>query len=158
MGFNYQVGVINKKSLSDSTLTKAEKDSLAHLVSSFVYAHLESKNATKPDFIDQIQFSTDSVHPLSINLIENYIGKTEFESLLSERLLSKEGKHAAYSTICGFDELWLVIILNGVTVASSYMIDSSALENSIESNFNRIFLFDTFSSDVTVIFDSTNKF
>lgn len=158
LGFNYQVGVINKKSLSDSTLTKAEKDSLAHLVSSFVYAHLESKNATKPDFIDQIQFSTDSVHPLSINLIENYIGKTEFESLLSERLLSKEGKHAAYSTICGFDELWLVIILNGVTVASSYMIDSSALENSIESNFNRIFLFDTFSSDVTVIFDSTNKF
>lgn len=157
LSFNYQIEAVNNKSLSNPSLTKSEKDSIAQLVSSFVYAHLENRNATKPDFIDKIQFSTDSVHPISINLIENYIGKTEIESLLSGRLASKEGKHSNYSTISSFDELWLVIIINGVTVASSYIFDSATLKKDIESKFNKVFLFDTFSSDATVIFDSTTK-
>lgn len=155
LSFNYQIEVVNNKSLSNPTLTKVEKDLIAELISDYVYSHLENPNTTKPGFIDKIEFSMDSVHPLSINLVENYVGKTEIEKLLIKRLDSKEQKYSHYSTIKNFDEIWLVVIVNGITVASSYIIEGDSLKSKIASNFTKVFLFDSFSNKPLLIYDST---
>lgn len=156
ISFNYDIEVVNNKSLSNSTLTKAEKDLIAQLVASFVLSYIENSDTSIPGFIDKVSFSIDSVHPISINLIENYIGKTDIETLLIERLKSKEQKHSHYSRVDSIDELWLVIIVNGVTAASSFIIDSESLKNKIASNFNKIYLFDSFSNDAILIYSSTS--
>jgi hypothetical protein len=152
LSLNYQTEILNNKSLSSTTLTKLEKESIAEIISDWIYSHLNNLSIPKPCFIDKFGISLDSVHPLSINLAENYIGKSEIEKLLLERLESKEKKVPHYSSIEAFDELWLVIIVNGVTAASSFVIEEAKLKSKISSSFTKVFLFDTFSNNANLIY------
>jgi len=149
---NYQTEILNNKSLSTTTLTKVEKELIAELISNWIYSHLKNLSTSKPSFIDKIGVSIDSIHPLSINLAENYVGRIEIEKLLMERLESKEKKVSHYSTIKDFDELWLVIIVNGVTAASSFIIEEARLKSKIASSFTKVFLFDSFSNNALLIY------
>ncbi len=154
ISLNYQTEILNNKSLSTPTLTKVEKELIAELISNWIYSHLKNLNTPKPSFIDKIGVSIDSIHPLSINLAESYIGKVEIEKILMERLESKEKKVSRYSTIKDFDELWLVIIVNGVTAASSFIIEEAKLKSKIASSFTKVFLFDSFSNNALLIYQS----
>jgi len=154
ISFNYDTEVVNNKSLSTSTLSKTEKNMIAQLLASFILSYVEKSDTPIPSFIKKVSISIDSVHPISINLIENFIGKTDIEALLLERLKSKEQKHQHYSIVESFDELWLIIIVNGVSSASSFIIDSLSLKSRIASNFDKIYLFDSFSNDTTLIYSS----
>jgi hypothetical protein len=146
--FNYQAEVLNRKTLTNTTLTKDEKESIAKIISDWIYSRLINLSPAKPSFIDKVEVIVDSIHPLSLNLVESYLGKTEVENLLGKRLESKEKKVSRYSSVSGLDEVWLIIIVNGVSTASSFVIEEAELKNKIASSFDKVYLFDAFSNSV----------
>lgn len=151
LSLNYYEEALKGYTLSTPNLSKNQKNKIAEIISTYILELLCQQNPAKPSFIANVDIATNSVHPISVVLIEKYLGRTEFKELLGTILQSKESKYDKYSTIKNFTELWLVIILNGVSGPSSYVIEKDQLEENITSKFEKIYLFDTFSQEVTLL-------
>ncbi|MGC4100863.1 hypothetical protein [Ferruginibacter sp.] len=144
------------KSVVNNRFSIAEKNQLAITIADYIESILLNKEIVKPSFIDNVSVSDRSLHPLCIEINENYVGKTEYESLILPVLSAKEEKYASYSEDKTLTELWLLVVLNGVSAPSSYILSSDILNNPFSSQFDKIFFFDGFSHE-SFLFYSKEK-
>lgn len=147
VSINYWKVSINDRSLS-LKLTIQENDQIAMAIADYIGSVLNNAIANKPEYIDSVSVSNRSEHPLTIVLNENYIAKPEFKNLFEERIKSKETKLASYAKNKSLDELWLVVVISGVTASSSYI---PANLNKFDTRFDKVFLFDNFSHDYLLL-------
>jgi hypothetical protein len=101
----------------------------------------------QPSYIDKISISERSEHPLNLILNENYIAKTESTNLFVARIRDKETKLGSYLANNLLDELWLLVVISGVTGSSSFILQE---QNHFETKFDKVFLFDNFSHDYLI--------
>jgi hypothetical protein len=153
VSINYWKPVIGIKNLSNK-LSNQEKDNIAKNIADYIEGFLKKQEISKPEFIDYISSSNRTEHPLIIILNENYIAKPELEKLFADSIHNKEGKLGSYLQNNSLDALWLLIIISGVTASSSYELKYL---NQINSQFDKIFLFDNFSCEYLLVHQSNDK-
>jgi hypothetical protein len=140
---NYWKININGKGLSDK-LTITEKDQIANEIADYVESLINKRELQQPSFIDMVSISERSEHPLNLILNENYIAKSESAKLFEERISDKETKLGSYLANNSLDELWLLVVISGVSAPSSFNLEK---HNTFETKFDKVFLFDAFSCD-----------
>lgn len=143
---NYWKLRINEKTLSDKLSIK-EKDQIAHEIATYVERVINRAELQKPSFINKISISEMSDHPLSLILNENYIAKSEYAKLFEERISDKESKLGSYLANNSLDELWLLVVISGVSAPSSFILEK---HSTFETKFDKVFLFDTFSREYII--------
>lgn len=143
---NYWKIQINGKSLSEK-LSINEKDQIANEVADYVESLLNKQELQQPSFIDKVSISERSEHPLNLILNENYIAKNESAKLFEERISDKESKLGSYLANNSFDELWLLVVVSGVSAPSSFNLEK---HNTFETKFDKVFLFDAFSCEYVI--------
>jgi len=143
---NYWKININGKSLSDK-LSITEKEQIANEIADYVESLINKQELQQPSFIDMVSISERSEHPLNLILNENYIAKSESENLFEERISDKETKLGSYLANNSLDELWLLVVISGVSAPSSFTLEK---HNTFETKFDKVFLFDAFSCDYVI--------
>jgi hypothetical protein len=143
---NYWKIHINGKSLSDK-LSINEKDQIANEIADYVESLINKRELQQPSFIDKVSISERSVHPLNLILDENYIAKSESAKLFEERISDKESKLGSYLANNSLDELWLLVVISGVSAPSSFNLEK---HNIFETKFDKVFLFDAFSCEYVI--------
>lgn len=156
ISINYWKMNLGSKSLMNQRFNTIEKNELAELIAKFIESILFNNEIAKPSFIDKVSISERSEHPLRIEINENYLGKEECESLILSTLKAKEEKFTSYSKGGKLAELWLLVVLNEVSAPSSFIPSDRLLKNNFSSQFDKIFLFDGFSHDSSIIFSKKN--
>lgn len=143
ISFNYWKLNINGKNLSRK-LSIQEKEQIANEIANYVESLLTNVEFSQPSYIDRVSISERSEHPLNLILNENYIAKTEFTNLFRARLKDKEAKLGSYLVNNSLDELWLLVVINGATASSSFILQE---QNHFQSKFDKVCLFDNFSHE-----------
>ena len=151
ISINYWKMILRDKSIVGQRFSLKEKDELAELIANYIECLLLNNEQAKPPFIDKVTISERSTNPLSIEINENYLGKPDYEDLITATLQPKEKRYSSYSQDQTLSELWLLIVLNGVTASSSYLL-SGNIKRSFSSHFDKVFLFDGFSHESVLIY------
>jgi len=146
ISINYWKLSINGKNLSVK-LSIQEKEKIANEIADYIESLLSNGGMTQPSFIDKISISERSEHPLNLIFNENYLAKTESTHLFVERIRDKETKLGSYLANNSLDELWLLVVISGVTGSSSFILQE---QNHFETKFDKVFLFDNFSHEFLV--------
>jgi hypothetical protein len=147
ISINYWKLNINGKNLS-AKLSIQDKEQVANDIADYVESLLTNTNLTQPSYIDRVSISERSEHPLNLILNENYIAKTESANLFEERIRDKETKLSSYLANNSLDELWLLVVVSGVTGSSSFILQE---QNSFDTKFDKVFLFDNFSHEYLIV-------
>lgn len=140
ISINYWKLNINGKNLSVK-LSIQEKEQIAKEIADYIESLLSNEELMQPSYIDKISISERSEHPLNLILNENYIAKTESTNLFIERIRDKETKLGSYLANNSLDELWLLVVISGITGSSSFTLQK---QNQFETKFDKVFLFDNF--------------
>lgn len=146
ISINYWKLSINDKNLSVK-LSVQEKAQIANQIADYIESLLCKGGLTPPSFIDKISISERSEHPLNLILNENYIAKPESTDLFLERIRDKETKLGSYLANNSLEELWLLVVISGVTASSSFILQE---QNHFETKFDKVFLFDNFSGEYLI--------
>lgn len=146
IGINYWKLNINGKGLLNK-LSILEKDELASEIADFIESLITNTESVQPHFIDNVSISERSEHPLNFVLNENYIAKAESNNLFAERINEKELKLGSYLANNFLDEIWLLIVISGVTGSSSFFLQQ---QSKFQTKFDKVFLFDNFSHEYLV--------
>ena len=133
----------NIQNLFDN-LSQKEIKQIGSNIAEIILNFEKSTDYILPDYIDKIlvqetKFSTE------INLLENYISKNNYDSLLMKLIEKKESKLNRYRYNNGLDEIWLLIINSGIKSSSGFQIPN---QTSIKSNFNKILVMDNFDYSI----------
>ena len=145
--FDYNASVIGDRTLSSSKFKKVETEQIARQLADYIRSYLNNESVDSPSFIKQASYQPTST-PIHLDLVEEYLGRNFYNDVLTTTLEPKELKHFKYSAVKDFHELWLLVIVQSTTGASSFVLDSAAIENRPDSKFDKVFLFDTVSNEI----------
>jgi hypothetical protein len=148
VSINYSKLILNNKSILLDRFDAKEKNEIAAVISEYLASLLNNELWAKPEFIENAQIVKGSSFPVSVELNEKYLGKSDFTELLLKTIEAKEKKFSNYSAVENINELWLLVVAGGASTASSYVFTESLFENAVNSQFDKILLFDNFSHQV----------
>lgn len=141
---DFSKDVISGKNFATSKFTSREVKQIVGILTEHFEMLLNDLTVKLPSYINSASINNGDTHLLDIILVESYIGLTDFKDLLTKTIEAKEKRFPSYASSNNFQELWLVIVIDG-TSSSSYVLNYDNLnEATITSNFDRIYLFDSF--------------
>lgn len=146
IGFNYKERIINKKNLTDK-LSQGEIKKIGANIANIILEYKKDYSAALPNFIDKILI-TKTRFETEINIIQNYISKDDYNSLLINLIKIKESKIDSYTDKKKLNEIWLLIINSGLKSASGFTMNNP---EKFKSKFDKVIVMDNFDYDIKEI-------
>lgn len=147
------VPVVNGKNLQDLTITKAESYIVAREIADYLKREMNGDSSAKPVYIHQTIIGSNPGISLDITFGQKYLPEqdTKAAAIVADRIADKEAKCLSYISRHSFDEMWLLIAMDGIKQSSGFKLNGVVVPNKIRSRFNRVFVFDAFDYTIKEI-------
>lgn len=152
---DYTKGVIGNGNFKNRRFTQQEREQIPHIFATYIRSELTGGNISKPDFISQVQITSNQDYRVDLELAESYFTEEEFSALLLEKIGKKEAKADNYRKACCVNELWLIIIIDDVNSFSGFNLENGGIPKIESSNFERVLLFEKFGGIIYSLFSKT---
>lgn len=139
-------GKIDFEGKAVAALSKQERSALATQIASYIQQMIEGKQADFLPYIDGVV--TVSHNVLEVVASEPYFNQKYSEDKFIATLQKKEQKLEAYRQQSGLEQLWLLVVMNGVTAESNVHITPDMLPTHHSTAFDRIYLFNFFKQTI----------
>lgn len=142
------IEVINGKRFNELTITPHENAVIAENIADYLAGLFDNSiTVTCPDFITTAYFSNNPGISISITLGQSYFPEKNAEALklIKKAIVKKESRYFDYAALSNPDEIWLLIVVQGVKSSSGYKLSDMVLPSIVSSQFDKIIVFDSFN-------------
>jgi hypothetical protein len=153
VSINHTNIVTNNKSMVDGSFTLEERKAITEELSKYFALLITDPDTQKPSYVIYGFWQANREFSIDIKHAEMYLPEKpdEVKIILGERIQKKEANHSRYANSQPFDEVWLLVAMQGVKSSSGFKINGDYIPAEIPSAFNRIIVFDSFGYDLVEI-------
>lgn len=150
--FSQDLPVVNGKSFREN-FEMDEREIVAEQIAQYIKSLLINMPIEKPSYIVSVLTGSNTSIPLGITVGQDYIPEKpgQANAIINKRITEKEKKYNAYASAKGLDAVWLLIVMQGVKESSGYKLDKGEVPESVESDFEKIFVYESFDYEIKEI-------